>query len=112
MATLVAQMVKNLPAIQETQGLISGSGRYPGEVLGHPLQYFCLENSMDKGVHEVAESDRTEQLNTFTSLAVCSHAPSSLKKQASMKEVVHITRNNRDPLGNYVDHKQETEVSV
>ena len=29
-------------------GLISGSGRYPGEGNGNPLQYSCLENPMDK----------------------------------------------------------------
>ena len=29
--------------------LISGSGRSPGEGSGKPLQYPCLENSMDRG---------------------------------------------------------------
>jgi len=28
-------------------GLISGSGRSPGEGNGNPLQYSCLENPMD-----------------------------------------------------------------
>ena len=28
---------------------IPGSGRYPGEGNGHPLQYSCLENPMDRG---------------------------------------------------------------
>ena len=50
-------------------GLIPGSGRSPGEGNGNPLQYSCLENSMDKGawwatVHGVTKS-RT-QLNDFT----------------------------------------------
>ena len=31
------------------QGLIPGSGRYPGEGNGNPLQYSCLENSTDRG---------------------------------------------------------------
>ena len=31
-------------------GLISGSGRSPGEGNGNPFQYSCLENSMDRGV--------------------------------------------------------------
>ena len=31
------------------QGLIPGSGRSPGEGNGNPLQYSCLENSMDRG---------------------------------------------------------------
>ena len=42
-------------------GLIPGSRRSLGEGNGCPLQYFCLENSMDKGpkwatVHRVAKS--------------------------------------------------------
>ena len=30
-------------------GLIPGSGGYPGEGNGNPLQYSCLENTMDRG---------------------------------------------------------------
>ena len=42
-------------------GLIPGSGRSPGEGNGNPLQYSCLENSMDReawwaAVHGVANS--------------------------------------------------------
>ena len=41
-------------------GLIPRSGRYPGEGTGYPLQYSCLENSLDRGawwatVHGVAK---------------------------------------------------------
>ena len=40
--------------------LIPGSGRSPGEGNGNPLQYSCLENSMDRGawqarIHGVAK---------------------------------------------------------
>ena len=31
-------------------GLIPGLGRSPGEGSGNPLQYSCVENSMDRGV--------------------------------------------------------------
>ena len=31
------------------QGSIPGLGRSPGEETGNPLQYSCLENSMDRG---------------------------------------------------------------
>ena len=41
-ASLVVQMVKNLPAVQETRGSIPGLGRSPGEGNGNPLQYSCL----------------------------------------------------------------------
>ena len=42
-------------------GSIPGSGRSPGEGTAYPLQYSCLENSMDKGawwatVHGVPKS--------------------------------------------------------
>ena len=42
-------MVKNPPANAGNMGLISGSGRFPGEGNGNPLQYFCLGNPMDGG---------------------------------------------------------------
>ena len=38
-ASLVAQLVKNPPAMQETPGSIPGSGRSPGKGIGYPLQY-------------------------------------------------------------------------
>ena len=44
----VAQMVKNLPAMQETWVLIARSGRSPGEGNGKPPQYSCLDYSMDR----------------------------------------------------------------
>ena len=47
-ASLVAQMVKTLPAVQRL-GFIPGLGRSPGEGKGYPLQHSYLENSMDKG---------------------------------------------------------------
>ena len=43
--SLVAQMVMNLSVMQ---CLITGSGRSLGEGTGYPLQYFCLEDSMDR----------------------------------------------------------------
>ena len=41
-------MVKNLPANTEVDS-IPGSERSPGEGKGNLLQYYCLENSMDRG---------------------------------------------------------------
>ena len=40
-------MVKNLPAMQETRVRSLGQEDSPGEGSDHPLQYSCLENSMD-----------------------------------------------------------------
>ena len=60
LASLVAQMVKHLPAVQEIR-VRSLLGRSPGEGNGNPLQYPCLKNLMDRGacwavVHGVAKS--------------------------------------------------------
>ena len=46
-ASLVAQLVNNLPAVRENLGSISVLGRAPGEGKGYPCQYSGLENSMD-----------------------------------------------------------------
>ena len=63
-ASLVAQLVKNPPANAgdaRDVGSIPGSGRFPGKRNGNPLQYSCLESSMEGGarraaVHGVAKS--------------------------------------------------------
>ena len=54
-------MVKNLPAMQETQVQSPGWEAPPGGGHGNPLQYPCLENSMNIGawqatVHGVEKS--------------------------------------------------------
>ena len=65
--------MKNLPADEgdaRDVGLIPGSGRSPGVENGNTLQYFCLENSLDRGAWQatvlgVAESD-TAHTHTHT----------------------------------------------
>ena len=57
-------------------GSIPGSGRSPGEENGNPLQYSCLENSMDGGawwatVHGVAKSQTRLSDFTFTFTFIC-----------------------------------------
>ena len=70
--SLVAQMVKTPPAM-ETQVRFLGREDSPGEGNSNLLQDSCLENSMDRRawwatIHEVAESDTTEQItHTHTS---------------------------------------------
>ena len=58
-------VVKNLPTDAgdaEDMGLSPGSERYPEGMCGNPLQYSCLENSMDRGpawwstVHRITKS--------------------------------------------------------
>ena len=82
---MIAQLIKNPPAIRETLvqflgledgsagkesacnegdlGSIPGLGRGPGEGQGYPLQYSGLENSTDCTVHGVTKS--RSQLSDF-----------------------------------------------
>ena len=48
-------------------GLIPKLGRFLGEGNGNPLQYSCLENSMDRPWGR-KELDTTEQLTLFTGI--------------------------------------------
>ena len=68
-------MVKNLPADAgdiRHANTVPGSGKYPGEGNGNPLQYSCLENPMNREawwttVHRIAKSrTRLKQLSTIS----------------------------------------------
>ena len=69
-------LVKNPPANAEDAALIPGSGRSSGGGNGNPLQYSCLENSMDRGtwqatVHGVAKSQT--RLSRYAAAAAQGH---------------------------------------
>ena len=55
-ASLIVQLVKNPPALQETSVRFLDCKESPGEEKGYPLQYSGLENSMDSRVNGVAKS--------------------------------------------------------
>ena len=66
-AFLVAQMLKNLPAIQETRVRPLGWEDPLKKEIATPLWYSCHQNSTDRGewratVHGVSELDMTECL--------------------------------------------------
>ena len=70
---LIAQSVKNLPAMQETWVRFLGREDSPGEGDGNSLQYSCVKNPMDREawcttVHGVARvgQDRV----TFTTTTI------------------------------------------
>ena len=61
---------------------IPGWGRSPGEGNGYPLQYSCLEISMDTGawqttVNGATQSDMTEQLTTLSHEELFASQPNS-----------------------------------
>ena len=56
-ASLVAQLVKNPPAVRENWVRL---GRSPGEGNGYSLQYSWLENSMDRGAWQAAIHEVTK----------------------------------------------------
>ena len=67
-ASLIAQLVKNPPVMQETLLGFLGQKDPAGEGIGYPLRYSGLENSMDYSPWGCKESDTTEQLSLrFTS---------------------------------------------
>ena len=73
--TMVAQMVKSLPATQETWVQSLGQEESPGEENGNPLQYSWLEKSHGQRSLVgyslgVAESDTTEQLTLFSDMEI------------------------------------------
>ena len=77
-ASLVAQLVKNPPVMQEIWVLsIPGLGRSRGEGKGYPFQYSGLENSMDyivtKRGHK--ELDTNERLSLHFPQGWCRTSP-------------------------------------
>ena len=60
-------MVKNPPAnsgdVRDT-GSVPGLGRSPGGRLGNPLQYSCLEISMDRGTWRATVHTVLKELDT------------------------------------------------
>ena len=54
-------VVKNPHANAGDRGSIPGSGRSPGEGNGNPLQYSCLENSMDRGTWQASIHEFTTE---------------------------------------------------
>ena len=57
-------MLKNLPANAGDTGLITGSGKSPGEGNGNTLQYSCLENLMDRGALQATIHGVTKNVMT------------------------------------------------
>ena len=91
-ASLMAQQVKNLPAMQETW--VQSLGRSPGGGNGNPLQYSCPENSMDRGAWWVQSMGgnklgMTEHAHIYTS---CHVSKMLSRKRASAYRIIKCTQ--------------------
>ena len=91
-ASLMVQLVKNLPAMWVDLDLIPGSGRYPGEGKDYRLQYSGLENSMDC-IYK--ESDMTERLSLSLFIrcigpSVNPHSQSIYQVSGNLQNVLHL----------------------
>ena len=88
-------VVKNLPANARDASLIPGSGRSPGEGNGNPLQYSCLENSMDRGawratvhrIQEVKHDCETEHTHTQTHTQTHTHTHTHTHTRAILADI-------------------------
>ena len=71
LASQVAQWVKNPPAGNTgDMGSIPGSGRSSGVGNGNPLQYFCLENPIDRGAWWATVDGVTESWTQLKQLSM------------------------------------------
>ena len=67
-------------------GLIYVLGRFPEGGHGNPLQYSCLENSMDRGAWWATQSMRSQRVGFDWSDLVCTHEHSSVKSNWTQKK--------------------------
>ena len=84
-------VVKNPPASAGNMGSIPGSGRSPGGGNGIPLQYSCLENSMDRrGTDTPVHRPEKTTGYSYSSTSVCHPVNNSRGKRRSIP--AHKTR--------------------
>ena len=112
-------MVKNPPSNAGDAGdlgLIPGLGRSPGEGNGNPLQYSCLESSIDRGAWWATargvteELAPTERLSHFSSqeikLLVQVHLASKCKAKVCFPSLLisHMSKPEKE-LGNLLEYR-------
>ena len=89
---LVAQAVKNLPAIWvQFLGWVwsLGSGRSPGEGNGNPLQYSFLEDSMDIGAWRATVLEVTKSWTWLSGLTIYLHCSTWMRTTGSVKLLIY-----------------------
>ena len=103
-------VVKNPPAnVGDTRDsvLISGSGQSPGEGNGNPLQYSCLENSMERGawwatVRGVAKSQTQLSAHIYMYIYTCITLRITLLSRMYMLWIEANIRRGRKAVGSKI----------
>ena len=83
-----SQTVKNLPAMQETQVRFLGHEDSLGEGSGYPLQYSCLENSMDRGAWWAAAHGVAKSQTRLSDLTLSEDIRNYLKQQQQQQNTI------------------------
>ena len=90
-------VVKNPPenvGDSRDRGSISGLGGSPGEGSGNPLQYSCLENSMDKGAWFYGVAKSQTQLSTHAHIFITlGSIPSNQIAESHGNSMCKLSRN-------------------
>ena len=71
-------------------GLIPGLGRFPGVGNGNSLQYYHLENSVDRGVWQAIVHGFTKSRRGLSNWA-CTHVPDSLYRTQKLTQQCKAT---------------------
>ena len=86
-------MVKNSPAnagdLRDASS-IPGRGRYLGEGNGNPLQYFCLENPMDRGAWWATVHGVTKSLTRLKQLSICAQRQINTFHMTELRKILKL----------------------
>ena len=94
-------VVKNLSASAEDardMGSVPGLGRSPGGGSGNPVQYFCLENSMDRGAWQ---SKVPEVTKSWTQLSTHTHTNKMTVSDNAIQQLRTCGKSHYDYVGKH-----------
>ena len=95
-ASQVALMVKNLPANAgdlRDAGSIPGSRRCPGGGHGHPLQYSCLGNPMDRGAWQATVHGVAKSPTRLSTLSICDRGGKIYNEERTTSSITSVGKN-------------------
>ena len=93
-------------------GMIPGSGRFPGGGNGKPLQYSCLENSMDRGAWRAAICGVAESQTQLNNWACVPGSRSRRWQKAKHVSYFEETKAVAKGLGSHIDQFIQRPLSL